>query len=88
MHEVAMMKDLVREVNRIAECEKAKAVVSISVWIGALSHLTPEHFLEHFAEDAKGSLAEKAQVSFEISSDIHDPRAQDAVLMSVQVAGD
>ncbi|MCB0363107.1 MAG: hydrogenase maturation nickel metallochaperone HypA [Bdellovibrionales bacterium] len=88
MHESAMMKNLVRQIDDVATREGAKSVVSISVWLGALSHFTPEHFVEHFREDAKGSLAEGAEVKFEVSNDTQDPKAQDAVLVAVEVSED
>ena len=86
MHEMALMRDLVRKINEVAAREKSPRVVKITVWLGALSHLTQEHFLDHFRDDAKNTPASGAAVEFEISRDQNDPKARDVVLKSVEVA--
>ena len=65
--------------------EKARKVVKISVWLGALSQMSPEHFGHHFEDAAAGSLAEGAELECVASDDIHDPRAQDVVLQGIEV---
>ena len=62
MHEHALMADLMRAVLKTAESENAKAVLGISVWLGALSHMTPAHFAEHFEAAAAGTIAEGAAI--------------------------
>ena len=56
------------------------------MWLGALSHFTPEHFREHFDDAARGTLAEGAEVDATLDDDLADPRAQGVVLESVVVA--
>ena len=85
MHEHALMTDLVRQILRTAESEKARRVVGVSVWLGALSHLSPHHFAEHFQDAAAGTIAEGAEIDAATSDDIHDPRAADVVLRGVDV---
>jgi hypothetical protein len=43
------------------------------------------HFTEHFAEVAKGSRAEKAQLDIEVLTDLKESYAQDIMLDSVEV---
>lgn len=85
MHEHALMADLMRQILTTAESEKAQRVVGISVWLGALSHMSPQHFAEHFRDAAAGTIAEGAAIETATSDDIHDPRATDVVLKDVEV---
>jgi hydrogenase nickel incorporation protein HypA/HybF len=85
MHEHAMMIGLMRQVKEIAAAENARKVVKISVWLGALSHMSPDHFGHHFEDAAAGSLAEGAELECIASDDIQDPRALDVVLRGIEV---
>jgi hydrogenase nickel incorporation protein HypA/HybF len=85
MHEHALMTDLMRQILTTAKQEKARSVVGISVWLGALSHMSPEHFAEHFRDSAAGTIAEGAAIEAVKSDDIYDPRAADVVLKDVEV---
>jgi len=85
VHERALLSDLMREIVAVAEADGATRVTGISVRLGALSHFTPEHFREHFADASRGTLAEGASVEAELETDLHDPRAAGVVLQSVEV---
>jgi hydrogenase nickel incorporation protein HypA/HybF len=85
MHEHALMTDLMRQIMRTAVGEKARRVTGVSVWLGALSHISPGHFAEHFRDAAAGTIAEGAEIETATSDDIHDPRATDVVLKRVEV---
>ena len=85
MHEKALMDDLMAKILSVAAAEGGVRVTRVRVWLGALSHFTPEHFREHFEESAAGTLAEGAVVDAVLDDDIGDPRAQGVVLESVSV---
>jgi len=85
MHERALILNLLRQVGDIARNEGARKVTRVSVWLGALSHMSPEHFREHFAHDAAGSIAEGAELECATSDDIADPNATRVLLESVEV---
>ena len=85
MHEHALIADLLREILTTAARENARAVVGVSVWLGALSHMTPAHFAEHFADAAAGTIAEGASVAAVVSDDIHDPDAASVRLRGLEV---
>ena len=87
MHEKAMMDDLMAKILGVADAEGGARVTLIRVWLGALSHFTPEHFREHFDDVARGTLAEGAAIEATVDHDPTDPRAQGVVLESVVVAG-
>ena len=86
MHEKALMDDLLAKILAVAEAERGGQVVRVRVWLGALSHFTPEHFREHFADASRGTIAEGAEVEATLDGDLADPRASGVVLESVVVA--
>jgi hydrogenase nickel incorporation protein HypA/HybF len=85
MHEAGLVKNLVQTITAIAQEQNATKVLVVKVRLGALSHLSSEHFAEHFAIASQNTLMEGAQLDIEISEDISDPMAQDIFLESVEV---
>lgn len=85
MHEASLMKGLMTKLNGIAEAEGAVRVTAVNVWLGALSHMSRDHFMEHFTHAASGTLAEGAEVHAIVSEDTDDPNAQTIILQSVEV---
>ena len=85
MHELSLIADLMRKVESIAAGEKAAKVLEVNVKLGALAHISPEHFCDHFAQAARGTIAEDARLLVELSEDAQDPQAQEIVLESVTV---
>lgn len=67
MHEATLLRDLMREILEVAAREGATRVTAIHVRLGDLSHLTPEHFEEHFVDASRGTLAEGAAVHAAVS---------------------
>jgi hydrogenase nickel incorporation protein HypA/HybF len=86
MHEKALMDDLMAKILEVAVSQGDLRVTQVRVWLGALSHFTPEHFREHFDDASRGTAAEGAEVVATLDDDIADPRAQGVVLESVSVA--
>lgn len=86
MHEFSLMADLLRKVEQLAADARADRVTAVKVRLGALSHITADHFCEHFAQAAVGTIAEGATLIVEQADDMHDPNAQDILLDSVDVA--
>jgi hydrogenase nickel incorporation protein HypA/HybF len=87
MHDRALMRDLLAHIAEVADGERATRVSRISVRLGALSHFTPGHFREHFAEAAAGTLAEGAAVEATLDDDPEAATAHGVVLESVEVEG-
>ncbi len=88
MHEMSLMRGLMRQVETLAAREGASRVVSIQLRLGALSHFSPEHFREHFAQVSPGTCAEDAELQISTSDDVHDPHAQDVLIESLEVEVD
>lgn len=85
MHEASLMAGLLRRIDEVARAEKARRVVGVSVWLGALSHMSEAHFAEHFEAAAAGTLAEGARLDLTVSADTGHENAQDLVLERVEV---
>ena len=86
MHEFSLMADLLRKIEQLAKDADARRVTAVKVKLGALSHITPGHFREHFEEAIVGTVAEGARLDVEQNDDEHDPNAQDILLESVDIA--
>jgi hydrogenase nickel incorporation protein HypA/HybF len=85
MHEASLMTNLMAKIDAIAEAENARRVVAVAVWLGALSHMTEEHFGEHFRHSSAGTRAEGARLDVTLSDDVRHANAQDVLLESVEV---
>ncbi|RFC47029.1 MAG: hydrogenase nickel incorporation protein HypA/HybF [Verrucomicrobia bacterium] len=85
MHEHSLMKDLMTKIETVVRNHNARKAVTIDVWLGALSHMSPDHFTEHYEESSKGTVAEGAKLNITLSDDIHDPNAQQILLRNIEV---
>lgn len=85
MHEASLMRHLMRKIDALAERENARRVTAVRVWLGALSHMSPEHFGEHFRQASADSVAEGAEISAESSDDPYHPDAQHVRLLGIDV---
>jgi hydrogenase nickel incorporation protein HypA/HybF len=85
VHESGVVRDLVARIEEVARAQQAGKIRTIRVWLGALSHMTESHFLDHFRIESRGSLAEGAEVEVELSDDVGDPNAQGVLLRSLDV---
>ena len=85
MHEFSLMVDLLRKILQIAHENGSKPVKKVTVQLGALAHITPEHFSEHFADATRGTLAEGAELNVIEMNDAQDPNAQDILLQSIEI---
>jgi hydrogenase nickel incorporation protein HypA/HybF len=79
------MQDVLRKVEEVARAGGASQVTRVSVRLGALSHFTPEHFREHFADVAHDTIADGAEVDAVLDEDVQDVHARGVVLESVEV---
>ncbi|MBO0737521.1 MAG: hydrogenase maturation nickel metallochaperone HypA [Alphaproteobacteria bacterium] len=85
MHEASLMSKLLSRVDAVARAEGAPRVTALSVWLGALSHFSAEHFVEHFGRASRDTIAEGAQLRVTVSADPAHPNAQDVLIESVEV---
>ncbi len=85
MHEMHLIHDLMRKITTLATENDAKGINKVTVQLGALSHISADHFREHFEEAAAGTIAESAQLEIIEEKDIHAPDAQDILLKDIEV---
>jgi hydrogenase nickel incorporation protein HypA/HybF len=85
MHETALVRDVVHRVEDLARSTGARRVTGAKVWLGALSHLSAEHFREHFTIEAQHTLAAGAVLEIEVSDDPDHPHAQQVRLEGVDL---
>ena len=85
MHERALMRDVMRKVEEVGRAQGAERVTRIEVSLGALSHFTPDHFREHFADASSGTIAEGAEVAATVDGDPTAAGARDVVLLSIEI---
>lgn len=85
MHETALVRDVVRRMVELTQTTGACRVARAKIWLGALSHLSAEHFREHFAVEARDTVAASAVLEIEVSDDPNDADAQHVRLESVNL---
>jgi hydrogenase nickel incorporation protein HypA/HybF len=85
MHETGLIRDLVHRLEAAAHEAGAERVTSVTVWLGALSQMSAEHFHEHFIEEVRGTVAEGAVLRLDVSNDVRHHEAQSVVLQSVDL---
>ncbi len=85
MHEFSLMADLMKKIEKIAKEQDAEKVIKVNVKLGALSHISAEHFKEHFIHVSKGTKSENAVLEIEEATDMSASDAQDILLQSVEI---
>lgn len=88
MHESGVIHSLVHRLEGAARDAGAERVSGVAVWLGALSQMTAAHFREHFIAEVRGTIAEGATLTLEVSDDPAAPDAQSVVLRSVELEVD
>lgn len=85
MHESGIIHNLVHRLEAAARDAGAERISGATVWLGALSQISAEHFREHFDTEARGTVAEGANLIIEVSNDLAAQDAQSVVLRSVEL---
>jgi hydrogenase nickel incorporation protein HypA/HybF len=89
VHEAGLARDLIHRAEDLARAEGARRVTAVTVRIGGLASVTGEHLREHFATEARGTMAEGAVVEVIEGPDgeeaLADPHALDLLLVGIEV---
>ncbi|GAN35237.1 MAG: hydrogenase nickel insertion protein [Candidatus Brocadia sinica] len=85
MHEFSLVKDLIRKITSLAYEQRASRVTGVTVKLGALSHISPDHFREHFIHASRGTVAEGSRLHLEVLTDVTDPQSQEVLLENIEV---
>ena len=86
MHEFSLIANLLHKIDDVIHEQGARRAVTVHVKLGALAHISADHFRGHFVDGSRGTVAEGACLKIEESDDPDDPHAQDILLQSVEVA--
>lgn len=84
-HELSLISNLLNKIEMVAREQRAVRVTKVCVKLGALSHISADHFRGHFTDGVRGTLAEGAVLEIEESGDVNDPQAQQIVLKTIDV---
>jgi hydrogenase nickel incorporation protein HypA/HybF len=87
MHEEALLRDLRRKLEEIALQEQVDRIARVTLWVGALAHVSEATLRDRWPEVVEGTAAENAGLEVETSTDLADPRAGGIVLARVDVSG-
>ncbi|TLD41011.1 MAG: hypothetical protein JETT_2739 [Candidatus Jettenia ecosi] len=50
-----------------------------------MSHISPDHFREHFIHASQGTVAEGARLTIEVITDTTHPQSQDVLLENIEI---
>ncbi|MDD3580979.1 MAG: hydrogenase maturation nickel metallochaperone HypA [Desulfobacca sp.] len=84
MHELTLINDLLNKIDTLARAQQASKVVSLTLQLGPLAHISPEHLRHHFYQAATGTVAEGARLDITVLNDITHPQAQDVILTTLE----
>ncbi|MGI4993526.1 hydrogenase/urease maturation nickel metallochaperone HypA [Halobacteriovorax sp. GFR7] len=85
MHEFSLINNLIGKIETLANENKASKVTRVKVTLGALSHISAEHFKDHFYEGVRGTVAQDAKLDIVKLSDTSHPQAEEIILDSIDV---
>ena len=85
MHEFSLMADLIQKIEQLVQQNNAQGVSRVTVKLGALAHISEQHFREHFVLGTRGTVIENAQLAVTQDTDESAADAQDILLQSVDL---
>ena len=88
MHEASLMEDLMFKIEQYAAKNKAQRVTGVKVKLGAKSHMSASHFVEHFRQSSAGTIAEGARLDVTELTDASDPQAAEVILDAMDLECD
>ncbi len=87
MHEFSLLRSIFTKLDELQNENQGKSIKKITIKLGALSHISAEHFKEHFDQLNVGKPYVHAQLDLVVSNDQYDPNAQQVLLQSIEVEG-
>ena len=85
MHEFSLIANLLKKIETISAENDNGRILSIKVKLGALSHISADHFREHFSQATENTPIQGAKLDIEVLTDETDAQAQEIILDSVEV---
>src|SRR5262249_48359815 len=72
MHEMSLLRGLMRQIEAAARSHGAERVSVVRLKLGPLAHIEPDHLREHFAQAARGTMADSARLEIETTAEMHE----------------
>jgi hydrogenase nickel incorporation protein HypA/HybF len=72
MHELSLLRGLLRQIEATARRQQAARVSVIRLKLGPLAHIEPDHLREHFVTAARGTVAEAARLDIQTTDELHE----------------
>jgi len=72
MHEMSLLRGLLNQIEAAARRHGAARVSVVRLKLGPLAHIEPDHLREHFAQAARGTLADFARLEIETTDELHE----------------
>lgn len=72
MHEMSLLRGLMKQIAEEAAAHGASKVTVVRLKLGPLAHIEPDHLRGHFAESARGTIADGARLEIETTTDLHE----------------
>ena len=66
MHEFSLIANLLSKIQTISAENNNGRILAIKVKLGALSHISPDHFREHFCQATANTPIEGARLDIEV----------------------
>ena len=85
MHEFSLIANLLKKIDLISAENDHGRILAVKVNLGALSHISAEHFREHFCQATENTQITGARLDIEVLTDETDPQAQEILLYSVEI---
>ena len=85
MHEFSLIANLLKKIESVSKENGGARVIAVKVKLGALSHISPDHFREHFCQATENTSLEGARLEIDVLTDETDPQAQEILLDSVEI---
>ena len=85
IHSYSHIAQLIRQIEHVAQRHAAERVTGVTIELGALNRLTPEHLRNHFVQAARDTVAHGARLTIRQRHDIYDPYAEQIVLAKVDL---
>ncbi|MBW1916928.1 MAG: hydrogenase maturation nickel metallochaperone HypA [Deltaproteobacteria bacterium] len=85
MHELSLLDDLLGKIEALVQEHQAQRVLALTLRIGCLAHISPEHLRHHFLLAAPGTVVEGARLEIKVLNDLTHPQAQEIVLEAVEL---
>jgi hydrogenase nickel incorporation protein HypA/HybF len=85
MHEHTLVKSLYRQLDALCRAEGGTRITRVEITLGAFSHISADHFREHFMHESHETLAHGAELVVHENPDIHHPHASEIVIDAIEV---